>query len=71
MKLNIVTKEPQETLNMLRGIMGDRNTSIDIIRVYPNISVDFDIQSNIGNVFTLETLMELTDTFKPWDIRIY
>lgn len=71
MKLNIVTKEPQETLKMLRGIMGDRNTWIDIIRVYPNISVDFDIHSNIGNVFTLETLMELTDTFKPWDIRIY
>lgn len=71
MKLNIVTKQPQETLNMLRGIMGNTNTHIDIIRIYPEVSADFDIQNDLGFVFPLETLMELTDTFKPWDIRIY
>lgn len=71
MKLNIETKNAAKTLAELRGKLGSRTVRCDLIRVYEGVSADFDIQSELGNVFSLEALMELTDEYKPWQIRIY
>lgn len=71
MKLNIETKQPEETLVQLRGRLGSRTVRCDLIRVYEGVSADYDIQSELGNVFSLEALIELTDEYKPWQIRIY
>lgn len=71
MKLNIETKNAEKTLAELRGKLGSRTVRCDLIRVYEGVSADFDIQSELGNVFSLEALMELTDEYKPWQIRIY
>ena len=71
MKLNIETKNASKTLAELRGKLGSRTVRCDLIRVYEGVSADFDIQSELGNAFSLEALMELTDEYKPWQIRIY
>lgn len=71
MKLNIETQHPEETLAQLRGKFGSKTVRCDIIRAYDGVSADYDIQSELGNVFMLEALMELTDEYKPWQIRIY
>lgn len=71
MKLNIETKNAAKTLAELRGKLGSRTVRCDLIRVYEGVSADFDIQSELGNAFSLEALMELTDEYKPWQIRIY
>lgn len=71
MKLNIETQNAAKTLEELRGKLGSRTVRCDLIRVYEGVSADFDIQSELGNIFTLEALMDLTDEYKPWQIRIY
>lgn len=71
MKINIVTKHPKDTLDKLVRLFATTSVYVDLIRVYPNVSADYDIQNIRGLCFSLDSLQELTEWFHPWDIRIY